>query len=192
MELLMSSFFKKTGVYAVIFFLILNNLLYAQDARLSNIIISNTRDHLLLFFNAEEAFNEEICKGIQSGIPTSFSYFLTLNNVRNFWIDKEIVDLELTYTIKYNNLKKEYTVTNSWANSKPKITKSFEEAKRFMTEIDSYKICKMEKLEKGEQYQVQIKAELSKITLPLYLHYILFFVSFWDFETDWHSVDFIY
>ena len=58
--------------------------------------------------------------------------------------------------------------------------------------LDSFKICPMDKLEKGEEYQVQIKGELSKVTLPLYLHYILFFVSFWDFETDWHTVDFIY
>jgi hypothetical protein len=28
--------------------------------------------------------------------------------------------------------------------------------------------------------------------LPFYLHYVLFFLSFWDFETDWYTVDFIY
>ena len=35
-------------------------------------------------------------------------------------------------------------------------------------------------------------AELNKIQLPLYLHYVFFFLSLWDFETDWHSVDFRY
>ena len=37
-----------------------------------------------------------------------------------------------------------------------------------------------------------VKAELEKVRLPLYLHYVLFFVSLWDFETDWFTIDFIY
>jgi len=36
------------------------------------------------------------------------------------------------------------------------------------------------------------KAELNKLTLPFHLHYVLFFVSLWDFETDWYTIDFVY
>jgi hypothetical protein len=61
-----------------------------------------------------------------------------------------------------------------------------------MAEIDSLKIVPLWKLEKGGKYQIRAKAELSKLTLPFYLHYILFFVSLWDFETDWYTIDFIY
>jgi hypothetical protein len=61
-----------------------------------------------------------------------------------------------------------------------------------MTEINSLKIIPLNRLEKDEQYQLSVKAEVSKKTLPLYLHYILFFVSLWDFETDWYAIDFIY
>jgi len=35
-------------------------------------------------------------------------------------------------------------------------------------------------------------AELDKIRLPLYLHYVFFFLSLWDFETDWYAVDFLF
>ena len=61
-----------------------------------------------------------------------------------------------------------------------------------MTDIDSLKITELRNLKKGQQYQIRAKAELSKKTLPFYLHYVLFFVSLWDFETDWYTVDFIY
>ena len=40
--------------------------------------------------------------------------------------------------------------------------------------------------------QIRAKAELSKLTLPFFLHYVFFFVSLWDFETDWYTIDFIY
>jgi hypothetical protein len=47
-------------------------------------------------------------------------------------------------------------------------------------------------LVKGDKYQLRIKAELDKVTLPLSLHYVLFFVSYWDFETNWYVINFKY
>jgi hypothetical protein len=61
-----------------------------------------------------------------------------------------------------------------------------------MTDLDSFRIVPLSELTKGKQYQIRAKAELNKLTLPFYLHYVLFFVSLWDFETDWYTIDFIY
>ncbi|MGD8345590.1 MAG: DUF4390 domain-containing protein [Desulfobacterales bacterium] len=179
-----------------VFLLILGLLLvasqagYAQDATLTNITVSNTQDDLLLFLNLEGAFREEMKQAILSGAPSTFSFFAKLNRVRSLWFDKDIADLEVTHTIVYDNLKKEFTITRSWKDNNPEVTKSFDEAKKWMTEVDSLKIIPLNRLEKGEQYQLRVKAEVSKKTLPLYLHYILFFVSLWDFETDWYTIDF--
>jgi hypothetical protein len=181
-----------------VFLLILGLLLiasqagYAQDATLTNITVSNTRDDLLLFLNLQGAFREEMKQAILSGAPSTFSFFAKLNRVRSLWFDKDIADLEVTHTIVYDNLKKEFTVTRSWKDNNPEVTKSFDEAQKWMTEIDSLKIIPLSRLEKGEQYQLRVKAEVSKKTLPLYLHYILFFVSLWDFETDWYTIDFTF
>lgn len=181
-----------------VFFLVLGLLFvsalagYTQDATLTNITVSNTREDLLLFLNLKGAFREEMKKAILSGVPSTFSFFAKLNRVRSFWFDKDIADLEVTHTIIYDNLKKEFTVTRSWKENNPEVTESFNEAKKWMTEIDSLKIIPLNRLEKGEQYQLRVKAEVSKKTLPLYLHYILFFVSLWDFETDWYTIDFTF
>jgi hypothetical protein len=59
-----------------------------------------------------------------------------------------------------------------------------------MTEVDALSVYPLKELEKGRQYQIRTRAEVSKLTLPLYLHYILF--SLWDVETDWYTIDFIY
>ncbi len=165
---------------------------FAQDATLTNITVSNSQDDLLLFLNLEGAFREEMKQAILSGAPSTFSYFAKLNRVRSLWFDNAIADIEVSHTIIYDNLKKEFTVTRSWKDNNPEVTKSFDEAKKWMTEIDSLEIIPLDRLEKGEQYQLRVKAEVSKKTLPLYLHYILFFVSLWDFETDWYTIDFIF
>ncbi|MDD4463706.1 MAG: DUF4390 domain-containing protein, partial [Desulfobacterales bacterium] len=121
-----------------------------------------------------------------------FSFAANLNKIRSLWLDKNLTDIEVTHTIKYNNLKKEFVVKRSWEQNQPRTTQSFEEAQRWMSEIDSLRIISLKQLEKGRQYQLRAKAELKRVTLPFYLHYVLFFVSLWDFETDWYAIDFTY
>ena len=177
-------------IFGIIF--CVQNLAFAQNATLTNIIVTNTRDDLLVYLNVEGAFTDKMQKAISSGVSTTFSYYLSFYKVRNLWFDNKIEDIKVTNTIKYNNLKEEYIVERSWEKSGPQMTKSFDEAKKLMSEIDSLKIVPLKQLVKGTYYQLRAKAELSKVTLPFYLHYIVFFVSLWDFETDWYTIDFIY
>jgi hypothetical protein len=168
------------------------NLAFAQKAALTNIIVTNTRDDLLVYLNVEGAFTEKMKKAISSGVSTTFSYYISFYRVRSLWFDKNIEEFIVTNTIKYNNLKEEYIVERSWEKSESQVTKSFDEAQKLMSEIDSLKIVPLKQLEKGEHYQLRAKAELSRVTLPFNLHYVLFFVSLLDFETDWYTIDFIY
>lgn len=184
--------FRQSMVFVLLSVLFVQNAAFAEDAILRNIIVTNTRDDLLVYMSVEGAFREKMEKAILSGVPTTFSFYIELLQVRNLWPDKTITEKKVTHTIKYDNLKKEFTVVRSWGSNKPVITKSFNEARRLMTDVDGIKMAPLKWLEKGKRYQIQAKAQLSKLTLPYYLHYILFFVSMWDFETDWYSIDFIY
>ncbi len=165
---------------------------HAQDAKLTNIIVTNTRDDLLLYLSVKGAFPPKIEKTINSGVPATFSFYVNLYRKRLLWPDAKITEMTLSHTIKYDNLRQEYQVTRTWENHLSHSVKSFQEAKKLMTEIDSLTVAALDHLEKGERYQIRAKAKLSRLTLPFYLHYILFFVSLWDFETDWYTIDFIY
>ena len=168
------------------------SLVLAQDATLTNIIVTNTRDDLLIYLTVEGAFREEMEEAIKSGVPTTFSFFINLYRKRTLWPDKRIAEVKVTHTIKYNNLKEEFVIKRSCEAEKQLTVKTFDEAQKLMAEVDSLKVIPLKKLEKGKQYQIQAKAELNKVTLPYYLHYVLFFISMWDFETDWYTIDFIY
>lgn len=183
---------RKTCIILLVMLFFMQNLAFAQEARLANIILTNTRDDLLLYLNVEGAFREKMKKAVLSGVPTTFSFFVYLYKARNLWIDKKVADLTVTHTIKYDNLKKEFTIKRSWKNGEPLITQSFEEAQKLMSEIDSLKIVSLNRLKKGEHYQIRAKTELNKVILPFYLHYVFIFVSLWDFETDLYTIDFIY
>ncbi len=168
------------------------NLLANNDAVLTGIKLANTRDDLLTYFEVQNAFTEKAIQAVENGIPTSFSFYVTLYKTTSTLFDKTIADIQIKSTVKYNSLKEEYTVSRDWKDEKPSVTKSFEEAQTWMAEVDNLAVIPLDQLIKGDKYQIRIKAELEKVTLPLSLHYIFFFVSFWDFETDWYVINFTY
>ena len=176
----------------VILLLSVYGVAMAKDATLTNIIVTNTRDDLLVYLSVDGAFTQKMADAVKNGVPASFTFFVNLYRTRSMWLDKKMADLTITHTIKYNSLKKEFAVSRSWDSNSPVVLQSFDAAKKLMTDIDSLKVIPLRLLEKGKQYQVQAKAKLSRITLPYYLHNVLFFLSLWDFETDWYTIDFIY
>jgi hypothetical protein len=164
----------------------------AQQAYLSDIVVTNTRDHLLVYFTVNGCFTPEMNAAIDSGIETTFTFFVRLYEKRSLLWDKKIADLFLRHSIKYDNLKGTYEIRLSEENQKTVTVNNFEQAKKLMTEVVALKVASMHLMKKGQRYQVQMMAELDKIKLPFYLHYVLFFLSLWDFETDWYAVDFKY
>lgn len=166
------------------------------DARenpvLENIKLTNDRDHLITYFTVQGAFTEKINQAVKNGVTTTFTFYVSLYKVKEGWLDQNISDIKLTSTLKYDTLKKEFTVTRSWEKDDPFVTSSFDKAETLMTEVDNLKLGPLSSLKKGQKYQIRIKAELNRVTMPLYLHYVFFFVSFWDLETDWYIINFTY
>ncbi len=167
-------------------------LALAHTASLSDMTVTNTGDHLRFDANITNAFTEEMINAAQSGVKVTFSFFIEVNQVRWLWPDKEIASREVTQTLKYDNLKEKYIITRSWEDGEPMTTDSFQTARETMCKIKNVAICDEDLLNEGGKYQVKAKAKLDKLTLPYYLHYVLFFVSFWDVETDWHITCFTY
>ncbi len=198
-DLLMINIFpNKTKAVLVISVFILISILgparsgAGETAIIKNIKLANTRDDLLTYFDVDHAFTDKINQAVLNGIPTTFSFYTSLYKTDGSWFDKEISDIQIKSTLKYNPLKKEFSVLRPWKNEKPIVTSSFEEAKILMSEIDNLKIIALNQLVKGDKYQLRIKASLDRVTLPLSLHYVFFFVSFWDFETNWYLINFTY
>jgi hypothetical protein len=165
---------------------------YATEAHLSDIVVSNTRDYLLVYFTVQNCFTQEMNEAIDSGLNTTFTFYVKLYERRNILWDKKIADIKISHSIKYDSLKEIYQVRLSEEDNKMVVARSFDEAKKLMAEVVALKVIPLYSLKKGSRYQLQMMAELDKIQLPLYLHYVLFFLSLWDFKTEWYAVDFGY
>jgi hypothetical protein len=164
---------------------------FGEEPKLTDIIVTNTQENLLIYLTVEGAFTDSMKEAVMNGAKLEFLFYIKLLKTRGYWYDKSMVDLTETHTIQYDSEKKAFHVTRSWEPD-AHVVNSFIEASHIMCEIDSLNIIPLLALKKGAQYQLRTKAELSRRTLPFYLHNILFFMSFWDFQTDWYAIDFTY
>jgi hypothetical protein len=177
---------NKTWVWATAFFCAVIagagfNPAYAQEPRLDNIIVTNTRDDLLLYLTAKDAFSDKIEKAIHSGVPATFTYYINLYRVRSLYLDEKISELKLAHNLKYDNLKKEYTVTRSWEDYRPLTVKTYEEAQKLMTEVDSLVIVPLVRLEKGTAVPDSCKSRIGQddpAFLPALCLIFYFFLGF--------------
>jgi hypothetical protein len=186
------SFLRRLTAVSLVLVLMTGLLYAANDTRLKNLTVTNTRDSLLLYVEVENAFGDEIMAVLNSGVVLSFSFPVTVREARNFWFDKTIKEIELIHTIKFDALKKDYIIARSWKPEDFQTVKSLDEAILLMTRIDGLTLLPLSSLEKGERYRVSARARLNRISRPMYLKFVLFFLNSWHFETRWAFVDFIY
>ena len=115
----------------------------------------------------------------------SFTCIVILYKVNDFWFDKIVASTTTIHKIQYGAFKNEYRITRSWEKTGPLMVKNFDKAGLVMSQFDSLKIIPLNRLKKGDHYQLRVKSELNETEF--------LFAGFpWEFETDWYTINFIY
>ncbi|MDU9051175.1 MAG: DUF4390 domain-containing protein [Candidatus Electrothrix sp. Rat3] len=191
-------------LYAVLCFLCLSGLLFfsfpvisasqaekKQEPVIDEIVISATSGYLLLFATVKHCFTDEMLEGVRNGIPLTFRFDIRLNKIRKNWFDSELAEHKINHTLSYDPLKEEYQVAFA-EKDRPEVSRSLEEAKQMMADLNGLRLYPLNKLQVGSPYSLKIKATLVENTFPLGIHSIIPFTSLWNFETDWRIVEFSY
>ena len=157
----------------------------SRDAKFADLLVTNNADHILVYARVTNCFTKTMESAILAGVPTTFTFLLDFYQERPYWPDKRLVRRIVKNTIKYDNVKKIFHVSST--DSKESATfQTFDNAKTAMAELNGVAVIPLNALTKGEPYYLTVKAQLDKVRLPLHMEYLFFFVSLWDFETDWH------
>ncbi len=162
-----------------------------NKAQISNIEIDKEGKNVEVSFRLVDCFNSDMEEAILDGVPTSFRIIVFIEKPSMF-LKSKVADFSFRHTIKYNRLNNEFQVDLPENPQRTLVTRDFEEAKKWMGTVDKLPVIPTCWLDKDQKYYLEVKAELSKVELPLVFRYILFWVSLWDFETEWQTVVFLY
>jgi len=158
---------------------------FCQKASIKDVRVKGANGAWKISFDVENCFTEKMEEAIQSGIRTTFTFYIDFYQKRSWWKDRKVASYEFRHTVQYHPIQKNYQVTLEENHSSP-VAASLEEAKKLMSKVREFQIRPSSPLKPGIPTYFRIKAELDPVRLPLHLEYLFFFVSLWDFETDWH------
>ena len=82
-------------------------------------------------------------------------------------------------------MRGEYEVTLDEKKTS-RVTSNLGEAKALMAKVEEVEVRPSSPLKPRVSTQLRIKAQLDPVKLPLHMEFLFFFVSLWDFETDWY------
>jgi len=157
---------------------------FCQKASIKDIEVKRGNGAWKVSFDVENCFTEKMEEAIQSGIQTTFTFYINLYQKRSWWKDRKLASVEFRHTVQYHPIQKVYQIKLG-ENHSSLTASNLAEAKKLMSIIREFKIPSSSPFEPGVPAYFRIKAELDPVRLPLHLEYLFFFVSLWDFETDW-------
>jgi hypothetical protein len=163
-----------------------------RKATIDELTATTSDTHLIVFGTLENSFTSEMIEILHSGIALRFSFFIELYKTTANWPDELMVAHNFQHIMTFDTLKETYRVTLQEDNNKVLSFRSLFEAQKGINEINGVKVVELKQLPPDNQYKLRIRAELYQKTLPLSLHNILPFLSWWDVETDWHTITFNY
>ncbi len=166
-------------------FLVIPLSSYGRNATITDIVVTSSTDYTTVYARVTNCFTKKMDAAILAGVPITFTFLIDLYRERPKWYDEKISSVVVKQTIKYDNLKKLFYVSLMDGRTESEF-KEFDEAKKAMAEVNGVALVPLKDLQENKSYYIMIKAKLDTIQLPVYMEYILFFVSLWDFETDWY------
>lgn len=161
-----------------------------QKTYIKELTATTSATHLLLFGTLENSFKPEMIDTLHSGIPLKFSFFIELYRKTEKWPGEQVLVRTFQHTLTYDTLKDSYRITLEEENNRVVSYKNLMEAEKVINEINGARVVELGQLLPNNSYKLKIRAELYQKTLPLSLHNALPFLSWWDVETDWQSIEF--
>lgn len=161
-----------------------------NSADIVEILVDKDGKDLEVSFRLENCFTPKMEEAIQNGVPTTFRILVAVEKPGVMLFRSQVVDFMLEHTIKYNRINNEFQISLPEHPGKTVVTKDFTEAKRWMSTVENLPVMPTCWLRQDQEYSLKVKAELSKVEMPLFFRYVFFWVALWDFETDWQKVNF--
>lgn len=192
-------FHKRLFLHSALFILLFFTAVGLQAAEkkgtgvsFTDSILTTSDTHLLFFTSLQNSFTDEMIQGVKSGIPIQFSFFVTLEGFKDDGPDQELLSIEFKHTLTYDTLKELYNVELEEKNHRILSSEYLSETRKIMGEINGLELTELKNLSADTTYRLRFRAVLYKKTLPMGLHKVTPFISWWDVETDWQEITFTY
>ncbi|MGI8671649.1 MAG: DUF4390 domain-containing protein [Luteitalea sp.] len=115
---------------------------------------------VLVGFAVTDGVSETVRAAIQSGLPTTFAYDVTLRQTAVWWFDRTIASARVSAVVRYDNLTRRYQITFIEDGRVEEVRTTDDEATAFqwMTTFRARRLSTHRLVTDGE-YHVRVQAQ---------------------------------
>ncbi len=152
---------------------------WTGEPRITDLRIAFERQQILLSFKLVGAFDDDLRKRLDSGLPTSFTFDFDLVRTRKSWFNKAVDSSSLQVTAMYNAVTREYLINLKHDGNliESRVVKDAVELEAVMTEFSAFQAFSTEGKNHQQRMRVRVRAELRTKT-------VFFFIPS-TVDTDW-------
>jgi Domain of unknown function (DUF4390) len=132
-------------------------LLAADSIRVTPLV----RDgRVLVSFQLDNGFTEDVRAAIYSGLRTTFTYTVELRVESAIWVDRMIASVIVDNTVEYDNLARRHSLSRivDGRLEDARITEDESLVRQWMTTLDRLPVFRTSKLEPNREYYVRVVA----------------------------------
>jgi hypothetical protein len=162
----------------------------AESSRIQEGLVVNSQTELLLYFRVDGAVSPEMAKGILTGIPVTFAFFVELHEHPPGKGAVQVANRNFSHTLHFDTLKEEFSLELTEHGKESFIFHDFAAAATALSGVHDLAVANLALLKPGLDYTVKMKAQLAKQGLPEKFKNVMTFLKIWDFETRWSEIRF--
>ena len=133
-----------------------------QAAQVLRIIPTFHDGQVLVSFEVEDGYTDDVRDAIASGLRTTFSYNVELKMHATMWVDPVVATSVVTVSDRYDNLTRRHALTRTVDGREQDSITTENEAtvRQWLTTLDKLPICRTTRLEANRDYYVRISARV--------------------------------
>ncbi len=148
---------------------------------------------IFVSYKLARGFSRETKRDIHDGIEKTFYHYIVLTLKHEEWFDEEITSQTLLHTVKYDTIKKVYTVRRQNGQEiQEQVTDHWNEMEAWVANVEKIYLAPISLLKPDRRYFARVKAQMRVSHVPLYLDRFLFFIPFLELNTPWKQSRSIY
>jgi Domain of unknown function (DUF4390) len=161
--------------------------LAAESARITNLTIKTSRDHVTVSASLVQGLPADVGNELQQGISKILYYYVVLKRHVPLWMDEELDSSTVRFRIWYDLVKRQFVVAHRQGDTEVRQTVDrLEDVNRLISQIHDVTIPFTAPPRRSDTYYyVSVRAEMRSAKLPVYLEYFFFFLPVAQISTPW-------
>jgi len=151
---------RRTVLLAIATFLSAAVAASAQTAESLRVVPLVRDDHVLVSFDLQDGFTDDVRAAIRSGLKTTFTYSVDLRLDVPGWVDRTISTSNVSIAVEYDNLTRRYSITRVIDGhiDESRVSEDERLARAYLTSAVKLPLFRTGMLEPNREYYVQVRA----------------------------------